>query len=486
MLNDFALDISFCFPELILAISSIVCIFFGLLGVNKLLRSFCLLILIATLLSIIFFNAELEFRTLFDGAYVFDSFTRYFKVVILIGCILILFVSFSYLDKEEGNVSFEYPILWLFAILGLFIMISSNNLIVLLIGLELQSIPLYVLMTIRKEYSVTNNVAFRYFVFGNLATVFILYGGSIIYGLLGTINFSEIAQKLKFLEDSSLMIYVAALLVILGVLFKIMIVPFHAWAIDICENVSIFVVIFINAIFPIAAFSFLIRLLMGPFSYLSCSILLVTLSSLSLIIGSLLALHQKYVKSFITCGSVFHMGYAMMGIALESQKGIEATMIYLFLYMFTIIAVFSCFMCLSKQGIIVKQIRHMSGIGRRIPFLGFALTTFMLSLAGIPPLSGFLVRFNVFVELVKSEFYLLFTIALLSSLIAIIYYLNIVRRIYLKKPKDGDFLLEGNINYNAILVICFGLLINFLFIFFPNSLFSLNNKILISFFNAIN
>ncbi|AFX98781.1 NADH-quinone oxidoreductase subunit N [Candidatus Endolissoclinum faulkneri L2] len=447
--------------EIFLAISGLILLMAGLFINKNTLKiisysTIAILLVTATLVLIQSENA-LAFQALFIS----DSFARFIKVLIIIGVIFSIIMSFDYLKRSENNL-FEYPILILFATLGMMLMVSSNNLILLYMSMELQSIALYVLATIQRNTLKSTEAGLKYFVLGAFSSGILLYGCSIIYGFTGTTSFNGIATVVSTSRSTSVGLIIGLIFLFSGLAFKVSIVPFHMWAPDVYEGAPTPVTALFTLAPKIAALALFLRVMLDPFRDLliSWQPLIVFLSIASVLVGGLAAIMQTNIKRLIAYSSIAHMGYSLIGLASGNETGVTGILMYLTTYTFTSIGIFSFILCMRRNDSPVENISDLTGLSDTHPMMALALMIFMLSMSGIPPLAGFFGKWFVFISAIDAGLYVLATIGILSSVISAFYYLRIIKIMYFEKaaqPLDAirDKKLQLTLCGSAMIIVFF-------------------------------
>jgi NADH-quinone oxidoreductase subunit N len=413
--------------------------FLLILGVFKknsfeLIHNLSIIVLLIT--GVIVFNETLDIEKilLFNGSVVIDYLSSFMKIITLLAAFIVLAISKNYLDNFKIS-KIEYPILILSSVLGMMVMISSNDLIVFYMGLELQSLALYVLATFNRNNLKSSEAGLKYFVLSALSSGLLLYGCSLIYGFSGSTNFEIIASQLNSNEYA---LTFGIVFILVGLAFKISAVPFHMWAPDVYEGSPTTVTLFFTMVPKIAALTVFIRFLYVPFLELidQWQMILVFLSIASMLFGAIAAIGQKNIKRLIAYSSIGHIGYALAGIASASNDGIQSSVIYLTIYIVMNLGLFSCLLMLRRNDNYYESIDDLSGLSKNHPILSFSLLVILFSLAGIPPLAGFFAKFYIFKAVIEQSMYFLAIVGLLSTVIAAFYYLRIIKIIYFDPEKE--------------------------------------------------
>ncbi len=374
----------------------------------------------------------------FGGAFAVDPFIRFMKLLSIIGAVGALVMSVQFF-KNENFEGFEYPILIVLAILGMLMMISANGLIALYLGLELQSLSLYVIAAIRRDKERSVEAGLKYFILGALSSGLLLYGSSLIYGFTGSTLFVDIAAVVGK-EGSSLGLLFGLAFLLAGISFKISAVPFHMWTPDVYEGAPTPVTAFFAAAPKIAAMALLIRILYTAFPAISqdWQQVLVFISIASMVLGAFAAIGQRNIKRLMAYSSIGHMGFALVGLAAANEQGVRGVIVYLLIYLVMTLGTFAFILSMRRDGAMVENIDDLAGLSKTRPMQALALSLLMFSLAGIPPMAGFIAKFYVFLAAVKAGLFLLAVIGVLASVVGAFYYLRIVKIIYFDKPAE-DF-----------------------------------------------
>ena len=413
-------------PEIFISLSVMFLLILGVFKKNssKIIQNISLLVLLIT--AVITFNETLGINevTLFNGSVVIDYLSSFMKIITLIAAFLVLIISSNYL-KSLKILKIEYPILILCSVLGMMIMISSNDLIVFYMGLELQSLALYVLASFNRDQIKSTEAGLKYFVLSALSSGLLLYGCSLIYGFTGSTNFNVIANELNSNEYA---LTFGIVFIIVGLSFKISAVPFHMWAPDVYEGSPTSVTLFFTMVPKIAALTVFIRFLYVPFLYLidQWQMILIFLSIASMVFGAVAAIGQKNLKRLIAYSSIGHVGYALAGLAAGSNEGIQSSVIYITIYILMNLGLFSCLLMMKRNNVYYEQIDDLSGLSKNHPLLSLSLLIILFSLAGIPPLAGFFAKFYIFKSVLEQSMFFLAIVGLLSTVVAAFYYLRLI------------------------------------------------------------
>ena len=467
-------NLEFIFPEIFLSLSIM---FLLILGVfkndsSKLIHNLSSIVLLIT--AVITFNETLGIKKtfLFNDSIVIDYLSSFMKIVTLIAAFLVLIISSNYL-KIIKIFKIEYSILILSSVLGMMIMISSNDLIVFYMGLELQSLALYVLATFNRDQLKSSEAGLKYFVLSALSSGLLLYGCSLIYGFSGSTNFNLIATQLNSNEYA---LTFGIVFILVGLAFKISAVPFHMWAPDVYEGSPTSVTLFFTMVPKIAALTVFIRFLYVPFLNLidQWQSILIFLSIASMLFGAVAAIGQTNLKRLIAYSSISHIGYALAGLATGSNDGIQSSIIYITIYILMNLGFFSCLLMMKRNNEYYETIEDLSGLSKNHPLLSISLLIILFSLAGIPPLAGFFAKFYIFKSVLEQSMYFLAIVGLLSTVIAAFYYLRVIKIMYFDKEKekydsDHSLWLKFSLTVSTLLLL--------IYFIFPSQLIEVVSKI---------
>ena len=451
-------NLQLVFPEIFLSLSIMFLLILGVFKNNsaKLIQNISLVILLIT--AVITFNETISISEakLFNNSVVIDYLSSFMKIITLLAAFLVLIISSNYL-KTFKIFKIEYPILILSSVLGMMIMISSNDLIVFYMGLELQSLALYVLATFNRDQIKSSEAGLKYFVLSALSSGLLLYGCSLIYGFTGSTNFNIISTQLNSYEYA---LTFGIVFILVGLAFKISAVPFHMWAPDVYEGSPTSVTLFFTMVPKIAALSVFIRFLYVPFLNLieQWQMILIFLSIASMLFGAIAAIGQTNLKRLVAYSSIGHIGYALAGLATGSNEGIQSSVIYITIYILMNLGLFSCLLMMKRNNEYHENIEDLSGLSKNHPMLSLSLLIILFSLAGIPPLAGFFAKFYIFKSVLEQSMYFLAIVGLLSTVIAAFYYLRIIKIIYFDEEKekfdtDHSIWLKISLIFSTLLII---------------------------------
>jgi len=426
------------YPEIFLAISGMALL---MLGVFRTKDSTTLLTWLAIFamggaaaLTCYFATAPM---TTFESLFVVNDFTAFAKLMVLGGAALSLLLISSWAQKEQA-ARFELPIVVLFSTLGMMMMISANDLIALYVGLELQSLALYVLAAYNRNNLRSTEAGVKYFVLGALASGLLLYGSSLIYGFAGTTTFDGLAAAVGSAPTETGVI-VGLVFLIAGLAFKVSAVPFHMWTPDVYEGAPTPVTAFFSVAPKIAALCLFLRVMAGPFLPMidQWQQVLVLISVMSMLWGSVAAIQQRNIKRLMAYSSIGHVGYALIGLIVGTQEGARGMLFYLLIYLFMNLGTFACILAMRVKGRYVEDLSDLGGLSRTNPAIAMALAIFMFSMAGIPPMAGFLGKFYVFKAAVDAGMVSLAVVGLLASVIGAFYYLRLIKIMYFDEPVEA-------------------------------------------------
>jgi NADH-quinone oxidoreductase subunit N len=377
-------------------------------------------------------------RAVPDGGLLVDGFARFMKLVTLGASAASLILSFDYL-REARSLKFEYPVLVLLATSGMMLMISANDLIALYLGLELQSLALYVLAAFRRDDVRSSEAGLKYFVLGALSSGMLLYGASLIYGLIGSTGFAAIAAASKGpTAGQSFGLIVGLVFLLVGLAFKISAVPFHMWTPDVYEGAPTPVAAFFSAAPKAAAMALLMRLTLSAFGGIAAQWqqVITALAIASMGLGAFAAIGQSNIKRLLAYSAIGSIGYMLIGLAARSHEGARGVVVYLVIYVVMTLGAFACVLCMRRGSGMVEEIDELAGLAETDLGLATVFALLLFSLAGIPPLAGFFAKFYVFAAAVKEGLWPLAVFGVLASVVSSYYYLRIVKVMFFDAPKE--------------------------------------------------
>lgn len=426
-------DISPLMPEILM-----VCLAMTVLMLDLAIKRKSLVALLSILTAaIVAYSAIHSSGEAFSGMYIADGYSTFFKLIFLVSLAMSTLISIRYIEVEKVNFG-EYYTLMLFATLGMMIMASAGDIIVLYLGLELMALSTYVLAGFLRHETRSNEAALKYFLLGAFASAFLLYGTAMIYGLTGTTNIRAIAQYLSTQgmgSNPALMFSMILFMVAFG--FKIAAAPFHMWAPDVYEGAPTSVTAFMSVGPKAAGFSAIGRIFLIAFANFQISWveILIPLCILTMAVGNILALSQTNIKRMLAYSSIAHAGYALIGFIVGGSEGIASTMNYLFIYAFMNIGAFTIVILLRSEDFRGESISDYEGLAKTHPLAAAVMLIFMFSLTGIPPTAGFIGKFYLFMAAVNAGYTWLAVVAVIFSAISAYFYLRIVMYMYMRDPK---------------------------------------------------
>ena len=468
-------NLNFIYSELTLAFSIMLLLIIGVFkkkSSNLIYNLSILTLLIIFILSLSLFGKNST--SLFINSYKIDYLSTFMKGLLYLSGIFVMLSSTRYLILFQ-IFKIEYPILLLSSILGMSIMISSNDLIVFYMGLELQSLALYVLASFKRENPLSAESGLKYFVLSALSSGLLLYGCSLIYGYAGSTNFDIISSNINSVNYG---LTLGIVFILVGLAFKISAVPFHMWAPDVYQGSPTSVTIFFAILPKIAALTVFIRFLYIPFINLidQWQVIIIFLSIASMIFGAVAAIGQKNLKRLMAYSSISHMGFALAGLAVGTNEGIQSSITYMSLYVIMNLSFFSSLFMLKINQKYYETIDDLSGLSKNHPLLSLAMLVSLFSLAGIPPLAGFFAKFYIFMAVIEQEMYFLAIVGLLSTVVAAFYYLRIIKTIYFDEEKQK---YDKDHNLGLKLSLILSTLIIATYFIYPSGLISIISKIII-------
>ena len=453
--------IKYLIPEVFLSLSIFSLLMIGVFVKNSFNLIYKLSIFLIFLLILIVLNTDNETIKIFKESFVSDNFSLFAKLLILISSFFILIISKKYIVDIKNN-KFEYPIIVLLSILGMFFMVSSNDLILFYLGLELQSLSLYILASIDRDNLKSSEAGIKFFVLSALSSGLLLYGCSLLYGFTGSTNFEVIASNTA---DSTIGIIFAMVFILVGLAFKVSAVPFHMWTPDVYEGSPTSVTSFFSVVPKVAGIVIFIRFMYLPFQEIldQWKYILVFISIASMILGAVAAIGQNNIKRLIAYSSIGHIGYAIAGMTPGTENGFKSTLIYISIYAVMNIGVFACIFLMKRNGKYIEDIQELSGASKNHPLMSLSLLIILSSLAGIPPMAGFFAKFYVFMAVIESGMFTLAVIGLVTTVVSAFYYIRIIKIMYFDDPKKPFEQLKDFGIYGSLIVSCIFLVSFFLY-----------------------
>ena len=459
-------NINLVFPEIFLSLWLLIFIPLGVYsGGDKENRQsyftiFSIIGLLGTLLIVLM--GEYKAARGFNDLIVNDRLVVFLKSLVLLSGIIVLIISEKYRTLKKLYL-FEYPVLILFSILGMLVMLSSNDFITLYLGLELQSLSLYVLAAIKKDSLKSSEAGLKYFILGALASGFFLFGVSLLFGITGTTTYTVLSNNILSVENNSLLLIFSIVLILSSIAFKLSIAPFHMWTPDVYEGAPTSVTAFFAVVPKIAAIGVLMRILYIALIdiHLIWNQLILILGMLSIFVGAFGALLQINIKRLMAYSAISNIGYIFLALSLGSQLGLEASLIYITVYTVSALGSFAFILSMEKDNIMLNNISSFAGLSKSNPFYAICFSIILLSLAGLPPLAGFIAKFYIFKAIIIADYLWIAVVGIMGSVISAYYYLNIVKVMYLDEAEEL-FKIDSKKSIKLILFISTLLILTFL------------------------
>jgi NADH-quinone oxidoreductase subunit N len=466
-------NINFFLPEIFLTISILITLMVGVFFKNSYVLVTSIIYGIIIALILIISNSFGDSFRLFSNSFVSNSFTNFFKILILVGTFFILIITQNFIKETKINY-FEYSLLLLLSVLGMFIMVSANDLILFYLGLELQSLSLYILASLDRDNLKSNESGLKYFILSSLASGLLLYGCSILYGFSGSTNFEIISSNTVNIGTVFAMVFI-----LVGLAFKVSAVPFHMWTPDVYEGAPSSVTSFFAIVPKVAGIAVFIRFMQIPFGDLidQWQPILIFISLASMILGAVAAIGQTNIKRLIAYSSIGHMGFVLAGISTGTALGYSSSITYISIYVVMNLGIFACIFSMKREGKYCENLNDLSGISKYHPILSVSLLIFLFSLAGIPPLAGFFAKLYIFIAVVESKMYTLAIIGLLSTVISAFYYLRVIKIIYFE---DGSKSFDQIKNLGISTTLFFSSFILISFFIYPSFLHTIVKSLIIN------
>lgn len=423
-------------PELFMAVSGLGLLVLGVFSGDKATSHIgWLSVLVFGVTAALLFQTPWSANTVLSGMFVVDGFAGIVKLLILGGLAVSVILSLRHME-EESMSRFEYPILCLFAGLGMMMMVSASDLLSLYVGLELQSLSLYVLAAFRRDSVKSAEAGLKYFVLGAISSGLLLFGASLVYGYVGSTGFAVISEALTV--QLSVGALIGMVFLIAGLAFKISAVPFHMWTPDVYEGAPTSVTTFFAMVPKLAAIALLTRLMFEAFpaATVQWGQIIWILSALTMAVGAFAALIQDNIKRLLAYSSIGNMGFALVGLAAMNAEGITSVLVYMIIYMVMTAGTFAVVLSMRRGGKGLEQISDLAGLSRNSPMLAYAMAIMMFSMSGIPPLAGFFGKFLVFKAAVGAGLYGLAVFGVVCSVVAAYYYLRIIKVMFFDEPAD--------------------------------------------------
>ena len=420
-------------PELMLAVGAMALLMIGAFNGPKVTG---LITTLAVCLLVVVGAAEIMLpagkHVTFGGSFIVDDYARFLKVLAIIASAVTLILSREFLADQSRRI-FEYAILVLLSTLGMMVLISAGDLIMLYLGLELMSLALYVVAASNRDNAKSTEAGLKYFVLGALSSGMLLYGASMIYGFTGTVSFAGIAAEAK---TGNIGLVFGLVFLLAGLCFKVSAVPFHMWTPDVYEGAPTPVTAFFASAPKVAALAVFTRVTLTAFPgiVVQWQQVVVFVSLASMVLGSFAAIGQTNIKRLMAYSSIGHMGFALVGLAAGTQEGAQGVLVYIAIYVAMTLGTFAIILTMKRNGQAVETIKDFAGLSRTNPIIAFFFAMFLFSLAGVPPLAGFFGKFYVFMAAIKSGLFVLAVVGVLASVVGAFYYLSIVKLMYFDEP----------------------------------------------------
>ena len=452
-------------PEIVLGVGAMALL---MLGVYRSERSTVLidalsiaLLVIAGVILVLLPEGKL---VTFGGSFVVDDFARFLKILALAGSAAAILMSIDY-DQREGQRRFEYSVLIVLSTLGMLMLISAADLIALYLGLELMSLPLYVVAASHRTSLRSTEAGLKYFVLGALSSGMLLYGASLVYGFTGTVSFTGIAHSAA---DAGTGLIFGLVFLFAGFCFKVSAVPFHMWTPDVYEGAPTPITAFFAAAPKVAGIAMFVRAAVMAFPGITTQWqeIVSFVSIASMLLGSFAAIGQRNIKRLMAYSSIGHMGFALVGLAAGTAEGVQGVLVYMAIYITMTLGVFAVILSMRRDGGMVELIDQLAGLARTHPGMAFLMAMLLFSMAGVPPLAGFFAKFYVFLAAMKAGLYVLAVIGVLASAVGAYYYLAIVKTMYFDEPAESFYRMPDELK--VVLGVC--ALFNLVFFIYPGPL----------------
>lgn len=464
-------DLVVALPEIFLSIVAMVLLVFGALASKK--KDAVITIPIVWMaVAALFITAMMLVglpwvgRSAFSGGFILDEFAGFAKVLIMLGLAASLILAKQYLAQIQ-TLKFEYPVLIILSGIGMMIMVSANDLLTLYVGLELQSLALYVLAAIRRDHILSAEAGMKYFILGAMSSGMLLFGVSLIYGYTGSIMFDDIAAALAGLPQLGPAI--GMVFVLAGLAFKISAAPFHMWTPDVYEGAPASVTALFAIVPKVAAVCLIIRLVAVPFAALHVQWMPILwgLALASMLVGAFAGIAQDNIKRLMAYSSIGNMGYALIGVVASGERGFSAVLVYMAIYMAMTVGTFAIILLMRRDGAQAEKISDFSGLSKTSPVLAYSMAALMFSMSGIPPLAGFFGKLMIFQAAVAKGYIVLAVLGVLTSVVAAYYYLRIIKVMFFDEPADAID-TEASLARKIVLGASMGFTV--LFILYPSPL----------------
>lgn len=461
----------FLVPEVSLSILAIFSLMYGLFSKkNSFIKTTNFATISLLIVAVLIYYDFTTSFALFDKYFSNNSFTKFFKILTTIGAAASLVISKNYFIDSKIN-KFEIPTLLLFSTLGMMLMISAKDLMIMYLAIELQSLSLYVVASIKRNSLESAESGVKYFILGALSSGILLYGFSLVYGFTGQTSFEGIYQSLSQIDNLPIGLIFGLVFILVGLAFKISAVPFHMWTPDVYEGAPTSITAFFAIVPKLAATALIFRFCLEPFGnfYFEWTQVIFFLSVASMFLGAVAAIAQTNLKRLLAYSSIGHIGYVLIALVSANDQGIKSASIYMFIYLLMNIAVFSILLSLKKVDIYVEKISDLNGLSKSNPVVSVSLAIIMLSMAGIPPFIGFFGKFYVFIAAIESQLFLLAILGVLASVISAFYYLRVIKGMYFDEASDINSFDFTITDHSKIILTIVMFIITF-FILYPSLL----------------
>jgi NADH-quinone oxidoreductase subunit N len=441
---------SLAVPEILLAVSGLAILLIGVLQKRDA-TLMCTMIALAVMAVTAVLVLSSASGSAYGGLFISDAFSKYAKLLILAGAALSMVLALDYNEKQKIS-RFEFPVLVMMSTVGMMVMASASNLMSLYMGLELQSLAIYVLAAFAREDVRSSEAGLKYFVLSALASGLLLYGISLTYGFSGSMDFAHIAQAVTDPAGVSTGLIVGIAFIITGMAFKLSAVPFHMWTPDVYEGAPTSVTAFMSTAPKVAPFVVLLRVMFGPFGHVAVEwqLIIEFIAIASMLLGSFAAIAQKSIKRLMAYSSIGHMGYALIGLAAGTESGVRGVLLYLLTYVVMSAGAFACIIAMRRRGLAVEKISDLGGLAKNDLPLASLLAIFMFSMAGIPPMAGFFGKLLVFRAAVDSGLWALAVIGVLTSVVGCFYYLRVIKVMFFDPAEEKFDVRSGSLSFVAM------------------------------------
>jgi len=446
MQTDMIANLTLMAPELLITVGALALLMIGVFSSEKrayaLVNGLSVAVLLVALALVVLFPQD---GHVFGRAFVTDPFSRFMKVLTLVGSVVTLVMSVGFAKSEKFD-KFEFPILVLLSTLGMLLMISANDTLSLYLGLELQSLALYVVAAINRDSARSTEAGLKYFVLGALSSGMLLYGISLVYGFTGHTGFEAIAQALSS-SERQLGVVFGLVFIFAGLAFKISAVPFHMWTPDVYEGAPTPVTAFFATAPKMAAMALFTRVAVETFQPIThdWQQIIVFIAIASMVLGAFAAIGQRNIKRLMAYSSISHMGYALVGLSAGTLVGVRGVAIYMLIYLVTTLGTFAFILAMRRKEGNVELIGDLAGLSRTNPIMATILTILMFSLAGIPPLAGFWGKWYTFLAAMQANLYALAIIGIVASVVGAFYYLRIIKIMWFDEPVGAFVPMAGEL-----------------------------------------